>query len=53
MKKESEVYIFKNIRNKLHFFRLWSKKLITTIIFKILSIVPTIFIYKFINQLFY
>ena len=51
MEKENKVYIPKNVRNELQFFRGFGvKELIITIIVGMLSIVPTIFIYKFINQ---
>lgn len=53
MNKDNNVYIPKNVKNKLEFFRGFGvKELIITIIVSILSILPVILIYKYISQIF-
>lgn len=53
MNKDNNVYIPKNVKNKLEFFRGFGvKELIITIIVSILSILPVILIYKYISQVF-
>lgn len=51
MSKENKVYIPKNVKRELEFFRGFGiKELIITILVGMVSIIPTIFMYKFINQ---
>ena len=51
MNKENKVYIPKNVKRELEFFRGFGiKELIITILVGMITIVPTIFMYKFINQ---
>lgn len=53
MNKDNNVYIPKNVKNKLEFFRGFGvKELIITIIVSTLSILPVILIYKYISQVF-
>ncbi len=53
MNKEDKVYIPKNVKNKLEFFRGFGvKELIITILVAILSILPVILLYKYVSQVF-
>lgn len=53
MNKEDKVYIPKNVKKELEFFRGFGvKELIVTIIVAVLSILPVILMYKYISQIF-
>lgn len=53
MNKEDKIYVPKNVRKRLEFFRGFGvKELIITLIVGILSIIPTIFLYKYGHQAF-
>ncbi len=51
MNKEDKVYVPKNVKKNFEFFRGFGvKELIITLIVGIISIAPTIFLYKYVNQ---
>ena len=51
MNKEDKVYVPKNVRKNFEFFRGFGvRELIITLIVGIISIVPTILLYKYVNQ---
>lgn len=51
MNKEDKVYVPKNVKKQLEFFRGFGiKELIITLIVGAVSIIPTIFLYKYWNQ---
>ena len=53
MKKDDKVYIPRNVKKELEFFRGFGvKELIITIIVAVISIIPVILIYKYISQIF-
>ena len=53
MDKEEKVYIPKNVKRELEFFRGFGvKELIITMMIAIISILPVILIYKYISQVF-
>lgn len=53
MNKDNNVYIPKNIKKELEFFRGFGvKELIITILVVVISILPVILIYKYISQVF-
>lgn len=53
MDREKKVYVPKNVKKRLEFFRGFGvNELIITVTVGIIAIVPTIFLYKFTNQAF-
>ena len=53
MKKDDKVYIPRNVKKELEFYRGFGvKELIITIIVAVISIIPVILIYKYISQVF-
>lgn len=51
MEKDKKVYVPKNVKKQLEFFRGFGvKELIITLIVGVVSIIPTIFLYKYWNQ---
>lgn len=53
MNKEDKVYVPRNVKKELEFFRGYGvKELIITIIVAGISILPVIFIYKYVSQVF-
>ena len=53
MNKEDKVYVPKNVKNQLEFFRGFGvKELIITLVVAVISIFPTIILYKYGHQAF-